>query len=455
MVTSVENAASAEHQRRPTKHRSQGLRSLAWLLVGATLAFDNFPVLYAVGGLTTGSVSIIAILALALLYRSAPTRQERWIIWATVGLLVFQVYSVLASFAMTPSLLDDDFLGESTIAKGARTAAIVLFWVLGVIVGVRIRRKEPRALALIGLGLLAVNVYGLAIQIGGWAPSGAQDWSHAISWFDRRPRGFKFESSTFGASFLCAAALIHIGAKLRPLATTLLFVFTAVCAILTTSRGSLIALGGATVLVVVTLAVSKLRLNLAWRWWGAALTVAFLTISVAGVTFAANPVWSSFSSGQSDATRGGWGIVAIEAANTPPLGLNLVTYWNQVQPLIEETASTLTALYNVHDLAEFQALSSGSTDSGLTPKTLPALLAIWFGWPGLIAAALLLSAATLQSMKPSKFRLGAAVFTAATALSLAIYIPGIFMYESALVIGASLIGATKPNTRGNGEDSSN
>ena len=86
------------------------------------------------------------------------------------------------------------------------------------------------------------------------------------------------------------------------------------------------------------------------------------------------------------------------------------------------------------------------SDSGLSPKSLPALFAVWYGWPGAILAVGLLCIASLGAIRvaqriDSPFSLCCIL---AAILSLALFSPGIFQYELALVIGFCLFAARLP-----------
>ena len=426
------------------------LQNVGFVILGGILAFDNFPATFGVAGLTTGSPSLIAILLLSLMLPGSRSRLERAGNIVVVSVLTLGVLSALTSAAFDQASMHvlTAHIGNDTIlAKGLKTLAIVLFWLLSVRVGFRLYRSNQRALAYIGLGLLGVSAVILAAQTFGFSSSGARDWAHAVGWHEGRPRGFKFESSVFGGSLLAASALASLLLPNR-IVWGMMVPLTIGLAYLSTSRGALLAAIAGPLIVIVGTLFKRAASRIATSVFASVLATGIFVAAFMGYYIVSADVWGPLAAAGSDATRSGWGLVALRGVTEPPLGLNLFNYWYDVQPIIARTYLDLQANYAGSDLQEFANLAFSTSDSGLSPKSLPAVFAVWFGVPGMaLAVGGMTIATTIAIWKSSPSQNGLAVGASTVVFALATFVPGIFIYEMGLIIGAALAATAPPEER--------
>lgn len=411
------------------------------VLCGVLLSFDNFPGLYQISGLYTGAPALPILLAAILFFRGPKTPSYLLFKWWAYGFLIFGLLSAAVTLLSPSVQAAMGFVtvsGETILLKGIKTFVIVSTWILAVRLGYILFQRNPGILVCAGAGLLGANAIGLVSQFLGLMSTGGIDMFHAVRWHEGRIRGFKFESSVFGASIIAAAALVSLTFSRRSVWLLLMpMIFTMVY--LTTSRGALVALVVGIVLSCVFYAVQKLSRQLGYWATCAATTVVVLAGSLFGYIFVTSPLWAPLSAAGSDATRSGWGLVALRSLEATPIGLNVISYWLEVRPLIESVTSTLQPIFGEFNLLEFSYFVYTESDSGLSPKTLPALLGVWFGLPGLLWGTVSLAVASanasfrriIQASNPD-------VFILSTMMSLVLFVPGIFIYETALVLGAAL-----------------
>lgn len=427
------------------------------VLFGVSLAFDNFPPTFQIAGLFTGSPALLGIAIGFLILPRDRGGMSASIRWWTLGVLGFGLLSCAIWIFSHSGTVDVTrvMIGTDTLLmKGVKTLVIVASWGVAIVVGFRLLRWNPRALLYVGSGLLSISIVILLLQTTGLSSSAAVDWAHAVAWHEGRPRGFKFESSVFGASIVAAVALLLMAVRKRwqiaVLLTTVLLLAT-----WSSSRGAVVSVLGGSVIAAAVWAVRRFGSRLALLLVAIALVGVTIATSVFGFYLATNDAWGDWVSAGSDATRSGWGLVVASAVVQPPLGLNLMNYWVDVQPLVAQAHAELATRYELIDLREFRGLATSQSDSGLSPKALPAVLAVWFGLPGLIAATVLLVSAVIVSSRvvtraaPYVGRSTGPLFGASmVATALMTFVPGIFTYETALVIGGALaIGSIrKPTT---------
>lgn len=421
--------------------RKDAISRIIAVLCGVLLSFDNFPGFYKVSGLYTGAPVLPFLLIAILFLRGPDSPGYRLFRWWTYGLLIFGVLSAVVTL-FSPSVQTAMGLvsvsGETILTKGIKTFIIASTWILSVRLGYILFQRNPHLLIYAGAGLLAANALGLTGQSLGLLSTGGVDMFHAVRWHEDRIRGFKFESSVFGASIIAAAALVSL--KLSSSRVWLLMmpvVFAMVY--LTTSRGALVALVLGVILSCLFYVAQKL--SRPFGYWAAfvVFTVVVLMGSLFGYVFVTSSLWAPLSAAGSDATRSGWGLVALQSVGATPIGLNVINYWLEVRPLIESVTSTLQPVFGNFNLLEFSYFVHSESDSGLSPKTLPALLSVWFGLPGLIWGTISLGiAAANASLRRVSRGSSPDVFIISTMLSLVLFVPGIFIYETALVLGAAL-----------------
>jgi hypothetical protein len=411
------------------------------ILVGVLLSFDNLPGLYRISGLYTGAPALPFLLLGILFLRAPKTRSYKVFRAWTFGMLIFGVASSVLSLLapdVQAALVTVTVNGESVLAKGIKTFIIASTWVLAVRLGYILFLRDSRVLVWVGVGLLAANTVVLVTQITGLTSTGMVDALHAVRWHEDRLRGLKFESSVFGASIIAAAALATLTLRRRSV-WVLGLPLVAAMVYLTTSRGALVAIAVGFILSLIFMLLSRTL-----QPFGHALiiTISIIVVlagSLFGYVFVTSPLWSPLSAAGSDATRSGWGLVALQSLNSTPLGLNVVNYWLEVRQLVAQVNATLQPTFGAFNLVEFSNLVYSDSDSGLSPKTLPAVLGVWFGLPGLIWGTLSLAiGAANASVRRERLIGWHDVFILSTLISLVLFVPGIFIYETALVLGAAL-----------------
>lgn len=411
------------------------------LLLGVLLSSDNLPGIYHLAGLTTGSPALPLLILLSVTLRPSGLRAERLLSMMWVGVLCFGIFSIVISLLIYGIDLDvfAFTIGPDTVVvKAIKTFLIVLFWLLAVRVGYRLALHNPVSLIWVGIGLTSINLAALILQITGIVSSGSVDQLHAVGWHDDRPRGLKFESSVFGASIIAGIALIGINSPAK-ITWGFLVPLCLVMTYLSSSRGALIAAIAGPVIVLAGIFIYRACAASA-RWiFGAFLVASFVAASLLGFYLTTSTAWEFLASRGSDATRSGWGLVALESLGHPPLGLNAFNYWLEVRELVAQVNMRLHHNFQALDLREFTNLTTSSSDSGLSPKSLLALMTVWFGLPGLVVCAWTLVKGVSGLLPRIQISgVWGAVGVTSTVVALTTFVPGIFFYESAIVLGCAL-----------------
>ncbi|MBM7417246.1 MULTISPECIES: hypothetical protein [Nocardiaceae] len=404
-------------------------------VLGFLLAFDNVPVLYGITGLYLASPALVFIILGVWLMRKHALKNPRMrsYSFACYLLLVWSIVSITI-----PTLWGSE--ANLNLAKAITTLTIVFTWLAAAWFGVLVD-EAPRLLRAIGAGLLLASILGLAVQLTSILPSGSTDLVHAISWHADRPRGFKYESSSFGASILAAFALLSVGAKpkagfaLLPAALALVFI--------SSSRGAIAALVLGCLIGGVFYVLSSSH---AGRWVAViSFAITSIFLSFFGSVLVRGDIWAVLRTGTggSDGIRTGWGLVAWRVLSDGPFSLNVATYWDRISYYIAQAIPEISQQYSRVQISEFYAFLNTTSDSGLSPKTVPALFAVWFGWAGVIFAVVLLSSSVMGFMYLSRRTSSYTVMALGSSciISLVMFVPGIFQYELAIVVGIGIAGS--------------
>jgi hypothetical protein len=410
----------------------------ALLLVAAVLLpFDDLGI-WPVGGPLASSPAWLPLSLLAIVlgrWRWSRTRaaQPR-ILWILVAVLGYGLVLSLGSLQFLPA----QALGEDLIVKGVKVGVTLSLWMMCVLAGWlawQYLLPTLRIALVIALTITALSAF--LVAVGG--PLDTSQLLHEGVNIQQRVRGARFEASSLGACLLVLSGYLALTLP-RSAALASQLVLLPATVLLTASRGSLVA---AALLAALTCAAWLRKPDDPIR--PAAHRAAGVSAVVAGLggTFALGWVvrseaWLSLGlgGGGSDATRSLWGDVAISTTVEHPLGTGFSGLpW--IREALIETLRRGSEHFSTPELRELSMLAHATGDQALAPKTLPAIVVMYLGLPGLallVYALYRLGVATGAALAGG--RSGLVIASGSLIVVSTTYFAGISTWEQATLIGS-------------------
>lgn len=255
-----------------------------------------------------------------------------------------------------------------------------------------------------------------------------------------RVRATRFEASSLGSLLLILIGMFWALSK-RKSAIWQGTVLVIVAQSVTQSRGTLLVSGLLSLLALVMLILAPLnrrqhaRVPVLLAMASVPMIASFYLSSVLSASF-----WRDLGlvAANSDAMRGLWARAMGVSLIEHPFGLGFAEYLVQAPKLLLENAGDVSAVYGYSAVAaEMSPIVAGETDT-LSPKTLPTIAAMYFGWLGVLFTFRLYYSLFKASWKQASYepsRLLAAVALVAVSAS---YFSSLFAWEQALLIGLLL-----------------
>lgn len=423
----------------PTRRTDFVAGSLAFLGT-ALLAFDDIAPLRALGGGLLASPGFVFLLiAIALIHNKGGKRHEKRLVMVSLGLLALVVLTSIVTLPFLP----DHLLGESTILKAFKITITLTVWcTIFTGAGSLVDVLRPWLLA----GLLAA----IAIMLGsavigqiGYSSIEGMGFIHGTRNSQMRLRGTRFEASSLGAGLItCFAAIMMVlrGRKSLMISGVGLLVIQ----LLTRSRGTwvttAIVLGVIAALFLFAQRAQALRDN-AQR----VLSV-FVVITVSGLSMGlsylvTSEAWVSLglvdgSGMTSEASRSVWAMTSLISLGNFPIGMGFAGYLTWLPDTLAQGVAISSGSFTPADFYEMSAIIRSGDDMLLSPKTLPGILIVFFGWAGALASVGLAYVVARSSLTLSKLGYLAAPAGALALLLVSFtYSSSIFSWEQALVFG--------------------
>lgn len=412
------------------------------MICGALLLpFDDLALLGGAGGSVTRSVGWVFFVAAAFMFprpeRASVRSIEKWIsrLW---------IYGLFIT-ALTLPLLPEVAREESLLFKALKVAVMLSCFALSVRAGVRAACWSPRSLVIGAVGAVMILTASALIDLSGSQLLDANSFIHDTPNYAQRIRGTRFEASSLGAGLLIclATGLLFVRRKrFLPLAALAFFGVT----LLTQSRGTLVVVSLAVISCIVPFLIHKRAGKQSSTFstaWGAAFVALSLVLAFGLGFLVTSSAWEDMSASTSDATRSIWSETAFNSMLVFPFGQGYggPTYW--LGQLFNESLQNLSNTFPIRALGEALSISRSSSDGALSPKTLLAMVAVYFGLPGIIIT--LIGFWRIGSASTSKTRLGFPLYIPAAVIFVTVtssYYSSPFAWEQAVLLGALLASAT-------------
>lgn len=423
--------------------KPSGRHSLAGVLTftgTALLAFNDIAGLRSIGGGLLASPGWLPLVAATVLvYKSAKTPATGRMLRYTLILLLLGIFASVISLAFLPQ----DILGESPAVKVIKVTVTTAAWCT-IFIGAGPLSKAVRPWLIAGLvtAIAIMTISAVLAQIGVGILEGP-GFFHGTVNGQMRIRGTRFEASSLGAGLLCCISAVVLVIRGRKGLVIVAMGFLAV-QLLTQSRGTWVTIA-IVLFLVILLYFAGQRISRPTSVPYSLLTWAcvLLTISMSfALSFlVTSTLWSDLglanrSGMTSEATRSVWAVATVMSLFTFPFGMGFAGYLSWLPSLLSQAATSNTGIFYLADFSELTAIINSTDDTYLSPKTLPGILIVFFGWAGAIAAVALCHRAIQGGLSLS--RLG---FPGAPAAALAVllvsftYASSIFSWDQALVLG--------------------
>lgn len=412
------------------------------MICGALLLpFDDLALLGGAGGSVTRSVGWVFFVTAAFLFPRPQSESvrivEKWI-------LRLWLYGVLVT-AMTLPLLPEVARGEPLLFKALKVAVMFSCFALSIRAGLRAACWSPRCLVIGALCSVAIMTFSAMIDLSGSQLLDANSFIHNTSNYAQRVRGTRFEASSLGAGLLVCLATALLFVKRKRFLLLAAFVFFGVT-LLTQSRGTLVVVSLAIISCIVPIFIGKgtvRQKSTSSPLWGLAFIALSLVLAFGLGFLVTSSAWEEMSASTSDATRSIWSETAFNSLLAFPFGQGYggPTYW--LGQLFKESLQNLSSVFPTKALGEAFAVSRSTSDGALSPKTFLAMVAVYFGLPGLILT--LIGFWRVGGASVSRTSLGFPLYIPAAVIFVSVtssYYSSPFAWEQAVLLGALLAQAT-------------
>ncbi len=414
--------------------RSAGAIKVLVCLAGFLVAFDDIAPLRTVGGGFGASPAWIPLLLCGLLLGRRGIGRWRH---AVVSLWIMGLVVTLLTFLVLP----EEMRGVNTYVKALAVGIPIAVFLTIIVIAARLAAYDPRLIVLFGLISLGTLLAFGALDMLGVIPNGKSAFLHGLDNLNQRARGSRFEASALGAGVLIALATAAYRVR-TALGALGVLAAAIVLSLLLPSRGTLVAGLAFCATIGVVL--------LAWRLRGVGarfvpgLTAGVLAIITLVGGFALGfltPSLKAFglSYSTSDAVRSVWSDVGMDVALRYPVGMGYSAPLEWLPSFVQASMDQFAGRYQPSDFDELMAQLQAQGGYGFSPKTMPALIGVYFGAIGV----LLLVAMWLMIGKRAGDATRDGYLTAIPAavvlcLIAATYFSSIYAWEQAFLLGALL-----------------
>lgn len=351
-----------------------------WIILGILFAFDDIAFFANFGGPYLASPAWIAIIP--LIKRLKPIQLPKST-FLKLGFVLLVITCVSLFHYSHISLTGVD---QSILLKIIKNLLELLVYLVFVFLGFQLAFKSDgrKSILLIGGALYATSAIGFLLEKYSTYDAFEQLF-HATTNVQQRVRGFRFEASSLGSSFLIASALILICLNGRKFLIAFLILVSAPL-ILVESRGYVLAVTIVIILctfrliIFINLRSEQFRSQRSWLEVGALLVMIFGLPLVVQANF-----WSKYSADVSDTTRSMWAIMIYFVLLHFPFGMGFGNSVVLLPKLIsDEIVPYMQRNFVDGNYSEIAAILASKSDSGMYPKTLPGYIILVSGWLGAI-----------------------------------------------------------------------
>jgi hypothetical protein len=419
------------------RHRVAGFLAF---LGAALLAFNDIAPLRAIGGGLLASPGWVPlVIATALVFNDAKTPLTKTIL---KSLLLVLSLGCLVSVATLP-FLPEQLLGESPTTKAIKLLITMAAWCT-IFLGAGLLLRTVRTWLLAGL-LTAVAIMAVSAFLGqlGFGVFENLGFFHGTQNGQMRLRGTRFEASSLGAGLICSLSAFAMVLRGRRALVMMAAGFLAV-QFLSRSRGTWVTVVLVLVAIGILYVVGK-RITRTKSWaarvlpWASVVTTLSLSF---GLSFlVTSDMWVDLgladgSGMRSETTRSVWAATTAMSLLNFPLGMGFAGYLNWLPEILSQATTQNSGSFYTADFSELLAIINSSDDTLLSPKTLPGLLIIFFGWVGAAASVALSFLAVRGGLNLSRSGFLAAPAAAFAVLLVSFtFASSVFSWDQALILG--------------------
>lgn len=427
------------------RHRIAG--SLAF--VGAALlAFNDIAPLRAIGGGLLASPGWMPlVIATVLVFRDAKTPLTKTIL---KPLLLLLSLGCLVSVATLP-FLPEELLGESPATKAIKLLVTMVIWCT-IFLGAGLLMRTVRLWLLTGL-LTAVAIMTVSAILGQLGLSMFEDlgFFHGTQNGQMRLRGTRFEASSLGAGLICCLSALALVLRGR-MALVIMAVGFLSIQFLSRSRGTWVTVVIVLIVIGILYVVGRrVTRNNSWAERVLPWMTVVITLSLSfGLSFlVTSDIWVDLgladgSGMTSETTRSVWAATTAISLLSFPLGMGFAGYLNWLPGVLSQATVQNTSSFHTAGFSELLAIINSADDALLSPKTLPGLLIVFFGWAGAAAAVALAFLAVRGGLNLSRSGLLAAPAAAFAVLLVSFtFASSVFSWDQALILGCFVAAAAR------------
>ena len=367
-------------------------RDKYWIFLGILFAFDDIAFLANYGGPYLASPAWIAIIP--LLIKIKPIQLST----STLFKLVFVLFVITCISLFQYSQISVTGVDQSILLKIIKNLLESLVYVVFIFLGFKLalRPDGKDSILLTGGAFYVASLVGFLLEKYSFFFPFEQLF-HATTNIQQRVRGFRFEASSLGSSFLIAAALILVCLNGRKFVSAFLILIS-LPLILVESRGYVLA-----VIIVIVLAFFRIfafiilkpkefRRQRSLIEVGALFVMIFCLPLVVQMNF-----WNSYSADVSDTTRSMWSIMGLFMLFHFPFGMGFGNSVVLLPKLIsDEIVPFMQRNFVDGNYSEIAVMLASKSESGMYPKTLPGYVILISGWFGFVVFLFLYTRAVSQ-----------------------------------------------------------
>ena len=352
------------------------------IAAGFLLAFDDLLPGNRLGGSLLSSVGWVPLIILFYLLQKTPGELE-----------ILRIAKYFFFFAVMTSLVTSYIFplhskGENILIKACKVATDIIIFFYCFRTGYRIQAKASSLLTLIGFVVLLVSFGGIYLSISGQTPFLDTNFFHSTPNLAYRLRGFSLESSTLASILVGGQFLLFFNSR-RKFTILYWLILNLGLISLIPSRGFDVSFF-VTLFLSILLVVRKFLPGSDSRGMSYFLLTFYLAISFflgKVLTFSS---WAPLRRATSDATRSVWSALSLDSLFSYPAGCGFESAITCTLNQLPQTLARSSQTFSIQALQELQGLYYQNTDFAISPKTFFNLVAVYFGWPGVVLLSYLL-----------------------------------------------------------------
>lgn len=351
------------------------LRNILWILLGLLFAFDDIAFLERIGGPYLASPAWILIIPILIKTRphlfSADMPIKLILITFVMTVISLYQYSQISLVGLEQSIL------LKIIKNILEFIVYIVFIFIGFQLAIKLEGKQ--SILLVGGAFYMANFTGYLLEKFSSSLS-FENFFHATTNIQQRARGFRFEASSFGSSFLIATSLIIICLSGRKFFQAVLTLLT-LPLLIVESRGYIL-----TLFIVIAVLLSRLLFGLIRKSNKSRIGSSWFEVSTLLVMLFCLPIavqsnlWRAYSADVSDTTRSMWSLVSLFVLFNFPFGMGFGNSVALLPKLISnEVVPFMQSNFIDGNYSEISNMLASQSDSGMYPKTLPGYIILVSG----------------------------------------------------------------------------